>query len=276
MSEGRAGVFTGGAALTWRRQRVLWWPFLVNLVLAHFAAHVTMERAGWIIERSLASERLLVHGFHLSALVELMSGPANRLSFGPEGLVFGFVFFFFMLLATGGILESYWRDATLTTTEFFQNGGKYFWRFLRLVIFLLIALIPVGIIGTIGSSIADRVDAKSISPFPTVWITAATAFVVLLLLMIVRLWFDIAEVTAVARRRNGGLALFAGGGAGAVWQFREFVLAVFPHQLSGLAGRGDSAACLGALCQTGVGEYFVRDGAIDCFVLDGDAMVAAG
>ncbi len=203
MSEGRAGVFTGGAALTWRRQRVLWWPFLVNLVLAHFAAHVTMERAGWIIERSLASERLLVHGFHLSAVVELMSGPANRLSFGPEGLVFGFVFFFFMLLATGGILESYWRDATLTTTEFFQNGGKYFWRFLRLVIFLLIALIPVGIIGAIGSSIADRVDAKSISPFPTVWITAATAFVVLLLLMIVRLWFDIAEVTAVAEGETG-------------------------------------------------------------------------
>jgi hypothetical protein len=203
MSEGKSGVFTGGASLVWRRQRVLWWPYLVCLLLAHFAAGTTMGRLDGFLQRSLASERLLVHGFSFGAVIELMSGQSPLLSFGHEGMHFGFVFFFFMLLATGGILEAYWRDATLTTMEFFQNGGRYFWRFFRLVLFLLVALIPVAVVAAITSSVADSVDKKSISPFPAVWIQVAGAVIVLFLLMTVRLWFDIAEVTAVAESETG-------------------------------------------------------------------------
>lgn len=200
---GRSGIFTGGAGLLWRRQRVLWWPFFVSWLLAHFAAHATMARVESILDRSLASERLLVHGFHFSAVLELMNGPAARLTYGPEGIFFGFVFFFFMLLATGGILEAYWRDATLTTAEFFQSGGKYFWRFFRLVLFLIVALIPVGILASIASSVSDRVTRNSISPFPGVWVEAIGAVLVLFLLMVLRLWFDMAEVTAVAENETG-------------------------------------------------------------------------
>ena len=198
MSVERSGVFAGGAALVWRRQRVLWWPYVVNLLLAHFGAHTATDRLNSILEQSTASDRLLLHGFHISAIVELAGGPANRLNLGPGLVHLEYLFFFFMLLATGGILESYWRDATLTTGEFFQNGGKYFWRFLRLVIFLLIALIPVGIIIAIGNAISDKVDKTAISPYPAVWVSVATFALALLVMMIVRLWFDIAEVTAVA------------------------------------------------------------------------------
>jgi hypothetical protein len=203
MSDGRSGIFTGGAGLVWRRQRVLWWPFLVNLVLAHFAVHSTLGRSEELLQRSLASDRLLVHGFHFGAIIELMSGPAHRISFGSEGFHFALVFFFFMLLATGGILEAYWRDATLTTMEFFQNGGRYFWRFFRLMLFLIVALIPVGIVIAIGSAISGRVDEKSISPFPAVLVNVVTFVVALLLMMIIRLWFDMAEVTAVAESETG-------------------------------------------------------------------------
>lgn len=212
MSLGTSAIFSGGARLVWRRQRVLWWPFLVGLVLAHFAAHATMARVDSILDRSLATQRLLLHGFHFSALIELITGPESKLSFGPEGFLFGFVFFFFMLLATGGILESYWRDATLTTGEFFQNGGKYFWRFLRLVIFLIIALIPIGILASIVSSVSDSVTRKSISPFPGVWVEAIGAVVVLFLLMVVRLWFDMAEVAAVAENETGAFRCLKSGG----------------------------------------------------------------
>ena len=59
-----------------------------------------------------------------------MSGQSPLLSFGHEGMHFGFVFFFFMLLATGGILEAYWRDATLTTDGIFPE-----WRPLFLALF---------------------------------------------------------------------------------------------------------------------------------------------
>src|ERR1700683_857624 len=43
MANGQSGVFLGGAGLVWRRQRVLWWVFVVHLVLESFVAHVNAE-----------------------------------------------------------------------------------------------------------------------------------------------------------------------------------------------------------------------------------------
>lgn len=46
--------------------------------------------------------------------------------------------------------------------------------------------------------ISDGIDDKSISPFPGVWAKGISILVVLLLMMALRLWFDMAEVIAVA------------------------------------------------------------------------------
>ena len=54
------------------------------------------------------------------------------------------VFFFFMLLVTGGILEAYRSEQKLTMSEFFQSGAACFWRFLRLLIMFLIVLATGG------------------------------------------------------------------------------------------------------------------------------------
>ena len=198
MANGQSGVFVGGAGLVWRRQRVLWWVFVVNLVLASFAARTITSRVAPVLNHSLASIPLLVQGFHVSAMDELGGPPAEYLTAGPTPIYYSVIFFFFMLLATGGILEAYWRDSSPTTGEFFQSGGSYFWRFFRLVIFLLLVLIPVGIVAAATRGIGNVIDEKSISPFPWVWFELGSVLLILFLLMSVRLWFDMAEVIAVA------------------------------------------------------------------------------
>jgi hypothetical protein len=197
-TNGQSGAFFGGAGLVWRRQRVLWWTFIVNLVLAHFASRDLVDRVRPVFNTSLASATQFFHGFHFAAIGEIGTLPGNYLEGGSAPMHFSMVFFLYMVLATGGILDSYWRDATVTTSEFFMNGGRYFWRFLRMVFFLLLTLIPVGIIAWLLSSEASRIDADSISPFPYVWFELATVLIVVLLLMAIRTWYDLAEIIAVA------------------------------------------------------------------------------
>src|ERR1700683_2397123 len=198
MANGQSGVFLGGAGLVWRRQRVLWWVFVVNLVLASVAARTITNRVAPVLNHSLASSPLLVYGFHVSAINELGSLPTEYLTVGSTPMYYSAIFFFFMLLATGGVLEAYWRDSSPSTGEFFLSGGSYFWRFFRLVLFLLLALIPIGIVAAASRGIGNAIDEKSISPFPWVWFELGAVLVLIFLLMSVRLWFDMAEVIAVA------------------------------------------------------------------------------
>jgi hypothetical protein len=198
MANGQSGVFTGGAGLVWRRQRVLWWAFIINFILASYAARIITNRAATVLDNSLASIPLLVQGYHISGAVELGNTPEVYLKSGNTPMFFSLIFFFFMLLATGGILEAYWRDETLSTGEFFRSGGTYFWRFFRLVIFLLLVLIPFGLICWGVSAAGDAIDDRSISPYPWVWFMLGAGLALILLLMSIRLWFDMAEVIAVA------------------------------------------------------------------------------
>lgn len=198
MANGQSGVFVGGAGLVWRRQRVLWWAFIVNLFLASYAARIITTRVAPILDNSLASVPLLVQGFHFAAVGDLSNGPEEYLYVGATPLYFSVIFFFFMLLATGGILEAYWRDESLSTGEFFQCGGSYFWRFLRLVIFLLLVLIPFGLLAWGAHAVGNVIDERSISPYRWVWYAVAVDLLLVLLLMAIRLWFDMAEVIAVA------------------------------------------------------------------------------
>lgn len=204
----RPGPFAAGASLVWRRQRVLWWIYALNLILALFAIHGMTDRLGQAVNHSLASQRL-VHGFDVSALAELSLQPDAPLQMDhPAMLHFAIVFAIGMLFLTGGVLATYYRDAHLTTALFFEACGECFWRFFRLMIYFLIVVIPVGLLCAGAEAMYDRIDEQSISPFPAVWFIGIAALLILLIAMIVRLWFDMAQVIAVAedeRRMHSAL-----------------------------------------------------------------------
>jgi hypothetical protein len=67
-----------------------------------------------------------------------------------------------------------------------------------LTLYLLIVLIPIFILGGIAHHAYDRINKQSISPMPAVHFFEAAAVVILLLLICVRVWFDMAQVIAVA------------------------------------------------------------------------------
>jgi hypothetical protein len=103
-----------------------------------------------------------------------------------------------MLFVTGGILATYLRDEKPQASSFFEASGHYFWRFVRLLIYFAIVLLPIGAIGAGVGALYDHIDEVSISPFPAVYFFVAASLVILLLLAIARLWFDMAEIIAVA------------------------------------------------------------------------------
>ena len=199
MAQRDASPFWGGAGLVWRRQRVLWWIFAVNFILAFFSIHGVVPRISGVLDHSLAAQRL-VNGFDLGAFTELMLQPGiSPLSVSPAAMAYSLVFFVFMLFVTGGILETYRRDERMTTAEFFESSGAFFWRFVRLLIFLLLCLIPIAILHRILRSAGDHIDETAVSAMASIWFSIAAGIVILFLLIVLRLWFDMAEVHSVAQ-----------------------------------------------------------------------------
>ncbi len=55
MAQRDASAFWGGAGRVWRRQRVLWWIFAVNFILAFFSIHGVVPRVGNFLAHSSKS-----------------------------------------------------------------------------------------------------------------------------------------------------------------------------------------------------------------------------
>jgi hypothetical protein len=187
-----------GARRVWRYQRALWWFFIVNLVLAAFGTVPMASRVGAVADHSLHSQSLYP-GFDAFAFFELAGNPDVAMWSKFSGSVlFALIFFIFALFLTGGVLEAYRAGRKLPTGEFFQACGAFFWRWVRLLIFMLIALVPVaflawGVDKWSGTLASDAPQEKL-----GFWVQLGGMLVVLFLAMVVRLWFDMAQVRAVA------------------------------------------------------------------------------
>jgi hypothetical protein len=198
MAGARPNAFLAGAAMMWRHQRVLWLVYIANLFLAFVGTRAAVDRTGEILNHSLAADRL-VHGFDLGAYFELQLHPNLPFSASRPMMIYSSILFaLFMLFTTGGVLAAYYEDRQPVAGAFFHACGEYFWRFLRLMILFAIALIPAGILIGLAGFAYRRVNQRSISPFPAVHIFEVAAVIIVLLLMCVRLWFDMAQVIAVA------------------------------------------------------------------------------
>jgi len=198
MADGKANVMREGARLLWRRQRVLWWLYGINLLLGLIGTLPTVGNVGGVLNHSIAAEHLL-KGFDLSFYFELADQPNHPLSAGAPASVFlAVIFAVLVLLFEGGILEAYRRDSRLTTSEFFEASGRMFWRFVRLLTCMLILFVPVGIIASNVRDWSDKLGSDTARAMTGFWVEVASLLLVLFLMMAVRLWFDMAQVRTVA------------------------------------------------------------------------------
>ena len=198
MASKKPAAFLAGLGLLLRHMSLLGWIYLVNLLLALIATGGFARRAGGILNHSLAADRL-VHGFDIGTLASLIYKPESPLNGSVSALLgSSFLFTVFLLFVTGGLLVTYYNDRPLSIGPFFEACGHYFWRLVRLMILFAFLLIPIGMLGGTAAALFRRVDARSVSPFPAIHFLEATLVVIVFLLMCVRLWFDMAQVIAVA------------------------------------------------------------------------------
>jgi hypothetical protein len=203
MADKENGVVTAGFSLLLRRQGILWWVFAVNFICAALGiipAVMTLNRA---LHHNLAGQPM-TNGFDLGMYIELLRLPNVRLMNSATGsYLFGFIFFVFMLFVSGGILQTYHQDRKLTAGDFFAASGAFFWRFVRLVLLSLIPFIVVGMIYQGLDKLSDYVGDRAIADQVGIYLSWFAIAVFLLLALVVRLWFDIAQVRAVAQDERG-------------------------------------------------------------------------
>ncbi|HEV2176061.1 MAG TPA: hypothetical protein VGW33_02510 [Terriglobia bacterium] len=197
MTDKERGVVSEGAGLVWRRQGVLWWIFVVNLILGLLGTMGVSSKLGAVLNHSLEAQRL-VKGMDMAALGSLAMQPSQPFNSGAGAVIGAVVFFIFMLFVEGGFLEVYRQDRKLAKGEFFEAAGRFFWRFVRLLLYSLIVFVPLLMIVSPVFKAAGKLGPDSGKPVAGFVITLVAALATLFLMMAVRLWFDVAQVHAVA------------------------------------------------------------------------------
>jgi hypothetical protein len=202
MAEEQKGMVAAGFSLLWRRQSVLWWVFVVNLVCGVLGALPAAVPLAHALSQSLAAQKLS-HGFDLAIFEELVRLPDMGIwRYTTGAWVSAFLFVLFMLFVTGGILETYRQDRRLATGDFFAASGAFFWRLVRLLLLSIIPFVIVGFIHKGLSKLADHIGDRAIADQVGIFLGWAAMIIFLLLALWVRLWFDIAQVRAVAQNER--------------------------------------------------------------------------
>ena len=192
------GLFAEGARRVWRYQRILWWLFAVNALFAMFSVRPGAEQFGDVLDRSLHAQRLS-DAFDVFAFIELATKPEIQIGSTNGGAVtFALIFFVFSLFMTGGILEAYRPGRKLHTAEFFHACGAFFWRWVRMALCLIIVLAPLIFLAAIVNDWSSDLSENAAQETLGFWVLLAGALVLAFVLMVIRLWFDMAQVRAVA------------------------------------------------------------------------------
>ena len=205
------GLLREGFSRAWHYQRVLWFIFFINFMLGHFGAGATTHKLDGPTHHSLYAQRLSTV-FDVGSFSELSSDPEVKLfEVAGVSISFSLVFFVIVLFLTGGILEAYRSGRRLTTREFFEACGSYFWRWVRLFILMGIILIPVLMLVSVVWKQGTSLMLNAAQEKTGFWILLAGTGVAGLLMMCIRLWFDMAQVRTVVEEetamwRNAGRA----------------------------------------------------------------------
>lgn len=225
------GLLREGFQRVWNYQRVLWFIFLISLVLGHFGASPAVHKVEGNVNHSLHAKRI-ADVFDVSAFTELSSNPEVKL-FEVTGtsVSLSLVFFVGYFFLTGGILEAYRSGRKLTTREFFEASGSYFWRFVRLLLIMGVVLAPVLILFSTLSSKSGSLMANPIQEKSGFWLLLAAVLVCGFLMMCIRLWFDMAQVRSVVEEETRmlhitgqALKLILGNFASLFWMYLRISL----------------------------------------------------
>ena len=183
----------------WRRRSILWWLFAVNIALGAAGTLPAIRQLDRSLGHSVAGQQLY-KGFDVGMFHELVRVPdVGLLRFRITSYAFAALFALFMLVVSGGILESYRQDRKLDSGEFFAASGAFFWRFVQLTVF---SLVPFGLIWATYFDVekaSDYLGDKAMADQVGSGLWLFGVILLVLITLFVRLWFDIAKVCTVAQ-----------------------------------------------------------------------------
>lgn len=215
-----AGLVTSGLGRVGRNKRYILWFFLMNLCLAWFAGGAFRQQASVVLNNSLHAGSL-VQGFSMGTLIEMFARP----EFGPNdaasmpALGFSFVFLLATMLFLPGVLLGFASKYRLPREDFFRACGNNLWRFIRLqIIYAIIAgIVAGGLFAAQGAIVkAARENTSELLP---VWLQGIGLLVIFLIMTVIRIWFDLAQVDMVLSDQR---AVRRSIGAGFRHTFRSF------------------------------------------------------
>jgi hypothetical protein len=205
-------LVSAGAAIAGRNKRYVVWFFLLNLAFAHFGAAAFNDAAHGVLDHTLYADKLL-HGFDLAVLIELLARPEFGAipSLTAPAMMFAVVFFLASLVFMPGVLLGYASDHRLPGDEFYRACGRNVWRFVRLFLFFtVIAGVVAGILFPALSVLVDAANKTSNERLPFFTQLVSTV-IILLVLTVIRIWFDLAQTEVVLRDQNAVRKVIASG-----------------------------------------------------------------
>ncbi|MGA7770618.1 MAG: hypothetical protein WCA27_30835 [Candidatus Sulfotelmatobacter sp.] len=192
------GLLSSGLGMVGRNKRYILWFWLLNLALAEFGTSALRRSAHTILDHSLAAERL-VHGFDLSVMIGLFARPefGQMQAMTTPALCFAFVFFMATALFVPGIFQGYASTYRLPRDDFFRACGRNLWRFIRLMIVAGIVMgIAAGVLFALNGALVTKVGESTNELLPFEMRMTGLA-VIFLVMMTLRVWFDLAEADIV-------------------------------------------------------------------------------
>jgi hypothetical protein len=189
-----------GLRIVSRHKHYIFWLWLLNLTLAEFGTAAFRNRLHTALDHSLLADRLL-HGFDRGVYLEMVARP----DWGPPmgsavpAMYFAFLFFLVTLFCMPGVLDAYTSEGRPSPEDFFRCCGRNVWRFVRVFVFYGIVAGLIGgalFSGHVALVKASEKSTYEILPFCT---HVATLGIIFLVLTVIRVWFDLAQVDVVVR-----------------------------------------------------------------------------
>jgi hypothetical protein len=191
------GSVRSSAGLVWRHQRLVWWIFAVNLVLAWLGSLSTRAVFSSVLDHSLESAKL-VTGFDISTMVLMLSRPdVSMRAMAPSAIGASVVFVIYLLFIDGGVFAVFLDDRKLSRAEFFECAGLFFWRMVRLALYSLVPFALLAVAHSLSNKYAGKLADNAPQDRLGFFVNVASMLIVLLLALFVRMCFDLAQAQVV-------------------------------------------------------------------------------
>ena len=203
MAESTPSIFLGGLRLLFANKRTLLWSYLALLVVGLISGASLHARIGPFLNHSLAAQKL-AGSIDIGYFAELFQ-HANEHDPG-DGPVTASLTFLSVLLSfffAAGTIYVFLSGEKPRLATILRAGVEYFWRFVRLTLFAAIIAGPIlGLLGWLRSAYLRYADDRYVEA-GYYWRFLVTLAILLLVAVLLRLWFDLAEVYVIKLGQEG-------------------------------------------------------------------------